>query len=487
MNRHERMQSLCSARKAATNGACEEECMGIGWCSHCLSEGKEEVMATDIQAKATLERIPISKIRTNKLNSREDFGDLKAFAAEFDDNPVFPGEPWTPLMVYRDANVYRIVDGERRYRAMKEAKKVKECNSYVFETMEDAVAALVMLDTNSKQLLSDEEYSAGLQTALILGVPEKKVDARAGSKCAAALKRQIKRQGGKAAQMSIEQMLAADEFADDPEAYEKIVKADGNSWLYERNRLRRVRDAEKNRIEAEAAVSEAETATGLKVVDKPPRGAILERTLYGAIANEIKKSAAEWAKVGFILARPRENNWGSMTNWEVYSLPPERTPEEEAAAKSKNALRRQAQAGRKRRLEWIAERLLTVGAQNGLHEIRRFVRDYILNNQMYEVEEFCKKADMDSDFFNDSGAYRIANEYVIARYWEYMDHLTNAAVDAIGNGTAKDSAMFKHDAERHVKLVNAMRKDGYEPSDEEAAFVNLCIKVSVGKEKSDDD
>ena len=130
--------------------------------------------------KATLERVPISKLRPNKDNVRKEFGDLDSFAAEFDDNPVYPGEPWQPLIVYRDANVFRIADGERRYRAMKKAGKVKECNAYVFDTMEDAVAVLIMLDTNRKQLLNEDEYSYGLQTALILGVPEDRVDVRAG-------------------------------------------------------------------------------------------------------------------------------------------------------------------------------------------------------------------------------------------------------------------------------------------------------------------
>ena len=78
----------------------------------------------DSKPKAVLERVPLSKLRPKEINPRSDFGDLDAFAAEFDDNPVFPGEPWTPPIVYRDANVYRIVDGERRYRAMKKAGKV---------------------------------------------------------------------------------------------------------------------------------------------------------------------------------------------------------------------------------------------------------------------------------------------------------------------------------------------------------------------------
>ena len=482
------MKAACAKRNGETGGECSEECIGIGWCSHCLEIGREErtVMTTEIKPKATLERVPISKLRPNKVNTRKDFGDLDAFAAEFDDNPVYPGEPWTPLIVYRDANVYRIADGERRYRAMKKAGKVKQCNAYVFETMEDAVAVLVVLDTNRKQLLTDEEYSAGIQTALILGVPEEKIDQRAGSKCASAIKRQIERQGGKASQMSIDQMLAADEFADDEEAYKSIVNADGKAWFSEYRRYERKRDEEKTRADNEQAAADAQAEHGLQIADKPPKGAILERTLYGGIAEAVKKSAAEWAKVGFVLVRPRKTNYGYMTQWEVYSMPPERTPEEEAAAKSKNQLRRQAQAWRKRRLEWVADRLVSVGA-NGLPHVRRFTRDYMLGTSMYNVEAFCKKADVDSDFLNDSGAYRIANEFVIAENWEYMDHMTNIEVDAIGDGTAKKVGMHRSAAERHVKLLAAMKSDGYEATEEEAAFAALCAKATEGKGKKNDD
>lgn len=436
--------------------------------------------------KATLERVPISKLRPNKDNVRKEFGDLDAFAAEFDDNPVYPGEPWQPLIVYRDANVFRIVDGERRYRAMKKAGKVKECNAYVFDTMDDAVAVLVMLDTNSKQLLNENEFSFGLQMALILGIPEERVDVRAGSKVSAAVKRQIARQGGKAAQMSIEQMIAADEYADDPEAYERIVKADSHAWYAEYRTLKRKREEAQNKAKTLQAATDAVEAYGLQVVEKPPKGAILERTLYGSDASEIiRKSAEEWSKVGFILAMPRENKWGSMTSWEVYSLPPDRTPEEEAAAKSKSALRRQVQLGRKRRLEWVAERMLTVGANEGLRNVRRFTRDYIMGTSMYDVEEFCKKADMDSDFFNDSGAFRIPNEYVIAENWQHMDYMTNAEVDDIG--FSKDMwASTRHSAAQHVKLLNAMRNDGYEPTDEESAFIQLCINAQQEGKRDDD-
>lgn len=242
----------------------------------------------------SLELVPLSRIRANENNPRTRFGGLDELAEEFADNPVNPNEPWNPVMVYRDANVFRLVDGERRWRAMRKAGKVSECHAYVFDTMEAAVAVLAMLDTDSKQALTDEEFGWGLQTALILGVPEEKVEARFGDFCAPALRRQVERAGGKAVQMSVEQMLAADEFADDPEVYGRIVDAkDRGEWLAVRNNARRRREEAADRVAAEQAASAASAASGLEVCDKPPKGALLERSLYGSAADAIARDGAE--------------------------------------------------------------------------------------------------------------------------------------------------------------------------------------------------
>lgn len=37
------MQKACEERKRKTEGKCEEEdCIGIGWCEHCLKAAKKE-------------------------------------------------------------------------------------------------------------------------------------------------------------------------------------------------------------------------------------------------------------------------------------------------------------------------------------------------------------------------------------------------------------------------------------------------------------
>lgn len=59
--------------------------------------------------------VRLGDIRPSGQNPREDFGDIGALARSIE---ATGGEPLNPPVVVADGNVYRIVDGERRYRAL---------------------------------------------------------------------------------------------------------------------------------------------------------------------------------------------------------------------------------------------------------------------------------------------------------------------------------------------------------------------------------
>ena len=48
-------------------------------------------------------------------------------------NAVNPGEPVNPIVVVEDGGIYRIVDGERRYKAMRR-NKLARCHAVVSTT-----------------------------------------------------------------------------------------------------------------------------------------------------------------------------------------------------------------------------------------------------------------------------------------------------------------------------------------------------------------
>ncbi len=60
-------------------------------------------------------RVPLADIRPSGQNPRHDFGDIDALAETI---RATGGEPLNPPVLVADGNVYRIVDGERRYRAL---------------------------------------------------------------------------------------------------------------------------------------------------------------------------------------------------------------------------------------------------------------------------------------------------------------------------------------------------------------------------------
>ena len=72
-----------------------------------------------------LEVVNIDDVYPNENNPRKNFEGIKELAESFDLNQERPGEPFIPPILVRDGGIYHIVDGERRYRAMKQRKLAK--------------------------------------------------------------------------------------------------------------------------------------------------------------------------------------------------------------------------------------------------------------------------------------------------------------------------------------------------------------------------
>ncbi|MBP3883539.1 MAG: ParB N-terminal domain-containing protein [Olsenella sp.] len=121
-------------------------------------------------------RIQLADIRPSEGNPRQDMGDLEQLAHSI---AATGGEPVNPLIVVRDGSIYRLVDGERRYRALK-MLDATEADCIVFMDFPEAMEAIAAMATDDKKLLTDEERSRGFQTMLVLGVEEGEGAAAAG-------------------------------------------------------------------------------------------------------------------------------------------------------------------------------------------------------------------------------------------------------------------------------------------------------------------
>ncbi len=90
--------------------------------------------------------VRLGDIRPSSQNPREDFGDIGALARSIE---ATGGEPLNPPVVVADGNVYRIVDGERRYRALSSIYgEDREVSALVADTMDEANELVAMLESH---------------------------------------------------------------------------------------------------------------------------------------------------------------------------------------------------------------------------------------------------------------------------------------------------------------------------------------------------
>lgn len=174
-------------------------------------------------------RVKTEDVFPSEDNPRKDFRGIAALADSFALNPVHPGEPITPPLLVRDGQIYRIVDGERRYKAMLSIKTA-EFDAIVCDGWDDVDVALTMLATDDKQALTELERSHGAQRALLLGVDPEKVERATRKKGMRRAKRGAEIAGAEAECMSLDHLMAIAEFEDDHERSERIANADEHIW-----------------------------------------------------------------------------------------------------------------------------------------------------------------------------------------------------------------------------------------------------------------
>lgn len=260
-------------------------------------------------------QVRLGDIRPSGQNPREDFGDIGALARSIE---ATGGEPLNPPVVAADGNVFRIVDGERRYRALSSIYgEDREVSALVAESMDEANELVAMLATDDKRQLTEAERAHGVQQMLVLGIDEQRIER--ASRATAGQIRAARRLRGRidaGAQVTLEQLEAASAFEDEKDI--EAVLAAGDGWAGKADGIRR-------RIEREEAKAEDYDAfgdAGIPVVKEKPEGFTYKDWSHVGLAAE--KLEGKEFPAGTVAV------WGG-SYWELYGPKadePEKTEEE---------------------------------------------------------------------------------------------------------------------------------------------------------------
>lgn len=209
-------------------------------------------------------QVRLGDIRPSEQNPREDFGDIGALARSIE---ATGGEPLNPPVVVADGNVYRIVDGERRYRALSSIYgEDREVSALVADTMDEANELVAMLATDDKRQLTEAERARGVQQMLVLGVDEQRIE-RASRATAGQIRAARKLRGSiEGRQVTLEQLEAASAFDDEKDV--EAVLAAGDGWAGKADSIRRRNEREEAKAEDYDAFGDA----GIPVVKEKPEG-----------------------------------------------------------------------------------------------------------------------------------------------------------------------------------------------------------------------
>ena len=261
--------------------------------------------------------VRLGDIRPSGQNPREDFGDIGALARSIE---ATGGEPLNPPVVVADGNVYRIVDGERRYRALSSIYgEDREVSALVADTMDEANELVAMLATDDKRQLTEAERARGVQQMLVLGVDEQRIE-RASRATAGQIRAARKLRGriDAGVQVTLEQLEAASAFDDEKDV--EAVLAAGEGWADKADRIRR-------RIEREEAKAEDYDAfgdAGIPVAKEKPEGFVY--TNWANFGDAAKKLEGEDV-TGFV-AVMADGYWELYKPDDRSGAEPEKTEEE---------------------------------------------------------------------------------------------------------------------------------------------------------------
>lgn len=410
--------------------------------------------------------VRLGDIRPSEQNPREDFGDIGALARSIE---ATGGEPLNPPVVVADGNVFRIVDGERRYRALSSIYgEDREVSALVAESMDEANELVAMLATDDKRQLTEAERARGVQQMLVLGVDEQRIE-RASRATAGQIRAARKLRGriDAGVQVTLEQLEAASAFDDEKDI--EAVLAAGEGWAGKAASIRRRNDREEAKAEDYDAFGDA----GIPVVKEQPDGFVY----------------ADWANCGAAAAKleAKEFAAGTVAVWkgDYWGLFAPKGGDDAEPEKTEEEIRAEQEAEReKTALEGLYRRMvgfITSGAFTMHDDLKRIVRE-----ARVEPVVVADAIGGDPSFETDKRIAGVREEFMAClgtsspSEYEAGFRLMAAARDMV----RLNSSYSGDDAEGWLEHWEMFRSAGFEPGGDDEW---LLARVQESAEKEDED
>jgi ParB-like chromosome segregation protein Spo0J len=310
--------------------------------------------------------VPISDIVPGK-NPRKDFGDIGELAATI---AATGGQPVNPIVVVPDGSKYRIVDGERRWRALSKLHgKTGMADVLVFLDYGEAQEAVAMLATDDKMQLNETEKARGFQTMLMLGVDDQVIANAARRKVTDVRKARLVAAEAPE-QATLDQMICAAEFEGEDRA--KVLAADPDKYEARAESIRRHHENEQRKEEFAQCIADL----GFDPEKDQPEGYSSIVTCYSPA--ELKRTVEEHDDEELAV-------WPCAWNdcyWVLGHKAPERdeTPEERERRKTEDRRRAATEALRTALIKEVATSDIMPRMQEAMGRMRDIGYNYQRDN-----------------------------------------------------------------------------------------------------------
>ena len=141
-----------------------KKALGRGLMALLDDDVKEEVLLHDRKQRSSLsnrvEEMPLSRIRRNENQPREDFSDLDPLVVSIKQKGVLQ-----PILVRKKDEHYEIIAGERRFRAAREAKKDK-VPVIILDAGDEEAMELALIENIQRKDLNPIEEAKGFQALI---------------------------------------------------------------------------------------------------------------------------------------------------------------------------------------------------------------------------------------------------------------------------------------------------------------------------------